>query len=88
MTTRRWYYVIPAHGEPRKLVHAIESYNLDHLPGSKHVYSQRATLAAGLRDVLAGLKRVAMEYSPGNGIPYISRVDAGTVEAVRQRGGG
>lgn len=86
MTTRRWYYVIPAHGEPRKLVHAIESYNLDHLPGSKHVYSQRATLAAGLRDVLAGLKRVAMEYSPGNGIPYISRVDAGTVEAVRQLG--
>jgi Xaa-Pro dipeptidase len=86
MTTRRWYYVIPAQGEPRKLVHAIEPYNLDHLPGSKTVYSQRETLADGLRQVLGGLKRVAMEYSPGNAIPYISRVDAGTVEAVRQLG--
>jgi Xaa-Pro aminopeptidase len=86
MTTRRWYYVIPAQGEPRKLVHAIEPSNLDHLPGSKTVYSQRKSLEAGLRQVLGGLKRVAMEYSPGNAIPYISRVDAGTVEAVRQLG--
>ena len=83
LTTRRWFYVIPASGEPRKLVHAIEPYNLDHLPGAKTTYSQRETLAAGLRDVLDGLKRVAMEYSPGNAIPYISRVDAGTVEAVQ-----
>jgi Xaa-Pro aminopeptidase len=86
MTTRRWYYVIPAQGDPRKLVHAIEPYNLDHLPGSKTVYSQRQSLTAGLQQVLGGLKRVAMEYSPGNAIPYISRVDAGTVEAVRQLG--
>ena len=86
MTTRRWYYVIPAQGEPRKLVHAIEPANLDHLPGSKTVYSQRKSLEVGLRQVLGGLKRVAMEYSPGNAIPYISRVDAGTVEAVRQLG--
>jgi Xaa-Pro aminopeptidase len=86
MTTRRWYYVIPAEGEPRKLVHAIEPFNLDHLPGSKTVYSQRQSLASGLQQVLGGLKRVAMEYSPGNAIPYISRVDAGTVEAVRQLG--
>ena len=86
MTTRRWYYVIPAQGEPKKLVHAIEPFNLDHLPGSKTVYSQRQSLAAGLQQVLGGLKRVAMEYSPGNAIPYISRVDAGTVEAVRQLG--
>jgi Xaa-Pro aminopeptidase len=86
MTTRRWYYVIPAQGEPKKLVHAIEPFNLDHLPGSKTVYSQRQTLATGLQQVLGGLKRVAMEYSPGNAIPYISRVDAGTVEAVRQLG--
>ncbi len=85
-TTRRWYYAIPANGEPRKLVHAIESFNLDHLPGSKAVYSQRDTLAAGLKAVLGGLTRIAMEYSPGNNIPYISRVDAGTVEAVRQLG--
>jgi len=86
MTTRRWYYVIPAQGEPKKLVHAIEPYNLDHLPGSKTIYSQRQSLATGLQNVLGGLKRVAMEYSPGNAIPYISRVDAGTVEAVRQLG--
>jgi Xaa-Pro aminopeptidase len=83
LTTRRWYYVIPASGEPRKLVHAIEPYNLDHLPGAKTTYSRRESLSAGLRDVLGGLKRVAMEYSPGNAIPYISRVDAGTVEAVQ-----
>lgn len=86
MTTRRWYYVIPAQGEPKKLVHAIEPFNLDHLPGSKTIYSQRESLARGLQQVLGGLKRVAMEYSPGNAIPYISRVDAGTVEAVRQLG--
>jgi len=85
-TTRRWYYMIPASGEPRKLVHAIESFNLDHLQGAKTVYSQRDTLASGLKSVLSGAKRVAMEYSPGNNIPYISRVDAGTVEAVRQLG--
>src|SRR3954467_6149408 len=85
-TTRRWYYMIPASGEPRKLVHAIESFNLDHLQGGKTVYSQRDTLASGLESVLSGAKRVAMEYSPGNNIPYISRVDAGTVEAIRQLG--
>src|SRR5215218_1799148 len=85
-TTRRWYYMIPATGEPRKLVHAIESFNLDHLHGDKTVYSQRDTLASGLKRVLGGAKRIAMEYSPGNNIPYISRVDAGTVEAVRQLG--
>ncbi|PYR90389.1 MAG: hypothetical protein DMF84_20975 [Acidobacteria bacterium] len=86
MTTRRWFYVIPAQGEPKKLVHAIEPYNLDHLPGGKTVYSQRDKLSEGLRSVLSGLKRVAMEYSPGNAIPYVSRVDAGTVESVRQLG--
>ena len=86
MTTRRWFYMIPAEGQPRKLVHAIESHNLDHLPGSKTVYAQRDKLAQGLRDVLDGAKRVAMEYSPGNAIPYVSRVDAGTVESVRQMG--
>jgi Xaa-Pro aminopeptidase len=85
-TTRRWYYMIPATGDPRKLVHAIEPHNLDHVPGSKTIYSQRETLASGLKAVLGGVKRIAMEYSPGNNIPYISRVDAGTVEAVRQLG--
>ena len=86
MTTRRWYYLIPATGEPRKLMHAIEPYNLDHMPGAKTIYSRRETLASGLKTVLGGMKRIAMEYSPSNAIPYISRVDAGTVEAIRALG--
>ena len=86
MATRRWFYVIPATGTPRGLVHAIERHNLDDLPGEKRPYSGRQQLDAGLRDLLKGLKRVAMEYSPGNNIPYLSRVDAGTIETVRQLG--
>jgi Xaa-Pro aminopeptidase len=86
LATRRWYYLIPASGAPRGLVHAIERHNLDGLPGEKHEYAGRQQLASGLRDLLAGVKRVAMEYSPGNAIPYVSRVDAGTVEAVRNAG--
>jgi Xaa-Pro aminopeptidase len=86
MTTRRWYYLIPSHGEPRGLVHAIERHNLDGLPGVKRPYAGRDRLVDGLRDLLQGVKRVAMEYSPANNIPYISRVDAGTVEAVRELG--
>lgn len=86
MTTRRWYYLVPADGEPRKLVHNIERYNLDHLPGHTHIYSRRDTLATGLDTLLRGCHRVAMEYSPGCAIPYLSRVDAGTLEAVRERG--
>ena len=86
MTTRRWYYLIPADGEPRALVHAIEKNNLDHLQGTKAVYAGRLQLESGLRQLLAGVRRVAMEYSPKCAIPYISRVDAGTVEAVRELG--
>jgi Xaa-Pro aminopeptidase len=86
MATRRWYYLIPAEGQPRGLVHAIEPHNLDGVPGEKRPYAGREQLAAGLQDLLRGLKRVAMEYSPGNNIPYVSRVDAGTVETVRERG--
>ena len=86
LATRRWYYLVPAEGQPRGLVHAIERHNLDGLPGDKRAYSGREQLQAGLKDLLRGMKRVAMEYSPGNAIPYVSRVDAGTVEAVRQLG--
>ena len=86
MTTRRWYYLIPATGEPRGLVHAIERHNLDGLPGDKQPYAGRDRLEDGLRGLLKGMKRVAMEYSPGNNIPYISRVDAGTIESVRDLG--
>jgi Xaa-Pro dipeptidase len=86
LTTRRWYYFIPAAGEPRGLVHAIERYNLDGLPGDKRPYAGREQLGAGLEALLGGSRRVAMEYSPANAIPYVSRVDAGTVEAVRALG--
>jgi len=86
MTTRRWYYLIPAQGEPRALVHAIERHNLDRLPGEKIVYAGREQLDAGLTALLRGTRRVAMEYSPSCAIPYLSRVDAGTAEAVRARG--
>jgi Xaa-Pro dipeptidase len=86
MTTRRWYYLIPAGGEPRALVHAIERHNLDHLPGDKVVYAGREQLESGLTRLLGGIRRVAMEYSPNCAIPYVSRVDAGTAEAIRSRG--
>jgi Xaa-Pro aminopeptidase len=86
MTTRRWFYLIPAAGEPRGLVHAIERHNLDGLPGAKAVYTTREQLDAGLTQLLHGVARIAMEYSPDCAIPYLSRVDAGTAESVRRRG--
>ncbi|MGH9255885.1 MAG: M24 family metallopeptidase [Vicinamibacterales bacterium] len=86
MTTRRWFYLIPAEGEPRGLVHAIERHNLDDLPGSKTIYAGRRQLEAGLTQLLNGVARIAMEYSPDCAIPYLSRVDAGTAETVRRRG--
>ena len=86
MTTRRWYYLIPSKGQPKGLVHAIERHNLDALPGPKTPYSGRAQLEQGLKELLSGCRRVAMEYSPNCAIPYVSRVDAGTVDAVRHLG--
>jgi Xaa-Pro dipeptidase len=84
--SRRAFYCIPAHGEPRKLVHRIESGALDHLPGERRVYLHWQSLEAGLASLVGGMRRVAMEYSPRNAIPYVSRVDAGTVEQVRAHG--
>jgi Xaa-Pro dipeptidase len=86
LATRRWYYLIPATGEPRGLVHAIERDSLAHLPGKTERYAGREQLDAGIRRLLSGLRRVAMEYSPKCAIPYIARVDAGTIELVRQAG--
>jgi len=84
--TRRWFYFIPAQGEPRKLVHRIESGALDHLPGAKTVYLRWQELEAGVGALVAGSKKVAMEYVPRNANPYVSRVDGGTVELVRSFG--
>jgi Xaa-Pro dipeptidase len=86
MATRRWFYFIPATGEPRGLVHMIEKHNLDRLPGSKTAYAGRQQLESGLKHLLNGAQRVAMEYSPNGAIPYVSRVDAGTIELVRGSG--
>jgi Xaa-Pro dipeptidase len=81
--TRRWYYLIPASGEPRGLVHRIEPHTLETLPGSKSIYSSWTAQVEGLRTLLAGCRRVAMQYSPQCAIPYVAMVDAGTVELVQ-----
>jgi Xaa-Pro dipeptidase len=81
--TRRWYYFIPATGEPRKLVHRIESFKLDSLPGAKKAYSSWQELESELAAMLEGATRIAMQYSPRNAIMYVSLVDAGTVEVLR-----
>jgi Xaa-Pro aminopeptidase len=84
--TRRWYYFIPANGEPRALVHRIERGMLDALPGEKIAYSSWTEQVQGLQKLLTGSHRVAMQYSPLCAIPYVSMVDAGTVELVRSVG--
>ncbi|HEY1191824.1 MAG TPA: M24 family metallopeptidase [Gemmata sp.] len=85
--SRRWFYFVPATGEPKKLVHAIEPAALDHLPGTnKTVYRKWQELESGVAALVAGAKTVAMEYSPRNANPYIGRVDAGTIELVRSFG--
>ncbi len=81
--TRRWYYAIPAEGEPQKLVHRIEAGRLDTLPGGKRAYASWQELEAGLQTMLEGQTRIAMQYSPRNAIMYVSMVDAGTVEMLR-----
>jgi Xaa-Pro aminopeptidase len=84
--TRRWYYLIPAEGEPRGLEHRIERHMIGALPGEKIPYSSWTEQVEGLRRITAGLRRVAMQYSPLCAIPYVSMVDAGTVEMVRSVG--
>jgi Xaa-Pro aminopeptidase len=84
--TRRWYYFIPASGEARKLVHRIESGSLDAVPGIKDSYSSWSDQQRKLNALLSGAKRIAMQYSPHCAIPYVSMVDAGTIELVRATG--
>ena len=84
--TRRWYYFIPCKGTPHKLVHAIEPFMLDGLPGDKSIYAGRLQLEEGVSEILKGSRTIAMEYSPENAIPYLSRVDAGTVDFIRRLG--
>ena len=84
--TRRWYYMIPAEGEPLGLVHRIERGVLGALPGERIPYSRWTEQVEGLRRLTAGLRRVAMQYSPLCAIPYVAMVDAGTVELIRSLG--
>jgi Xaa-Pro aminopeptidase len=86
MCTRRWYYLIPAAGEPAKLVHRIERGNLAGLPGATHEYSSWKEQRKKLHYILQGKSRVAMEYSALNDIPYIGLVDAGTIELIKSFG--
>jgi Xaa-Pro aminopeptidase len=83
MCTRRWYYLIPKEGEPAKLVHRIEAQNLAGLPGTEERYSSWREQREGLARMLGGMRRIAMQYSELNNIPYVGLVDAGTVELVR-----
>ena len=85
-STRRWFYLVPAQGTPAKLVHRIESSMLDHLPGKKLVYLRWQDLRSGLEEMLRDFSSLAMQYSPEGAIPYVSKVDAGTVELVRSLG--
>jgi Xaa-Pro aminopeptidase len=87
MLTRRWFYLVPADGEPRLLVHAIERGSFPaHVPGARASYGSWQSLREELSRLVAGRRRLAMEYFPEAGIPYLSRVDAGTLELVRSLG--
>ena len=86
MLTRRWFYFVPAKGTPRKLVHKIEAQALESLPGETFYYAGLKELEKGLSKILGRAKNIAMQYSPKNAIPYISMVDAGTIETVRGAG--
>ena len=86
MVTRRWYYFVPASGEPRGLAHKIEFETLKELPGAIGLYAGWQELVEGVRGLLGSAKRVAMQYSPNCAVPYVAMVDAGTVELVRGMG--
>jgi Xaa-Pro aminopeptidase len=86
MRTRRWFYFVPAQGVPKKLVHKIEAQALESLPGETFYYAGLQELEKGLKKIIGRAKNIAMQYSPKNAIPYISMVDAGTIEMVRGAG--
>ena len=86
MRTRRWFYFVPAKGAPKKLVHKIEAGSLAAVPGDTLYYAGQKELRDGVKKALGRAKRIAMQYSPKNAIPYVAMVDAGTVELVRSCG--
>jgi Xaa-Pro aminopeptidase len=87
LATRRWFYFIPSADAPRALVSAVEAHRLDALPAATRiVYRSEREMVVGLTRILEGCRRIAMNYSPECAIPYVSRVDAGTLELVRATG--
>ncbi len=86
MLSRRWYYFVPVSGEPRRMVHRIESHTLDELPGTLVQYSEWNEMVERLRELIGGARKIAMQYSANCAIPYVAMVDAGTVELVRGLG--
>src|SRR6266446_2260023 len=88
IATRRWFCYVPAAGKPIAIVSAVEAHRLDALGADKTVYRSHHEMLAALGVALKGARRIAMDYSPGCAIPYVSRVDAGTVEMVRATGVG
>jgi len=86
MVTRRWFYLIPAHGDPVKLVHKIEAGHLDSLPGQKREYASWQELFDCVKVMLKNYRDIAMQYSPNNLVFYVSLVDGGTIELIRGLG--
>jgi Xaa-Pro aminopeptidase len=86
MVTRRWYYFVPASGEPRGLAHKIEPETLRELPGEITLYASWQELQDGLRGIIGSARRLAMQYSPNCAVPYVAMVDAGTIEMIRGMG--
>jgi Xaa-Pro aminopeptidase len=86
MCSRRWYYYIPARGEPKKLVSVVEKMRLDSLPGKRLVYLSWGELHASFRKLMGPNKKIAMQYSPRNNVPYVSMVDGGTIELLKSLG--
>ncbi len=80
---RGWYYYIPYQGAPSKLVHGIESKIFDHLPGKKEVYIDRREMIEKLHSLFKAGQKIALQYSPYNAIPTISKIDAGTFELLK-----
>ena len=86
LVSRRWYYFIPARGEPRGLVHQVEPHVLDALPGAKIPYARWQEQETGLRQLLHGAQKVAMQFSPRCAVPYVANVDGGTIDLIRSLG--
>lgn len=94
--SRRWFYLVPARGTPRRIVHRIEPRTLDPLPGDTTIYLAWGELDRAIADAVGSVvaaaaasgatPSIAMEYSPMARLPYLSRVDGGTIEWVRAAG--